>query len=243
MINDDEDEDDVEYVDPAELRQGLEEIIASGNNNPPDTSSPLPRLPDNVIVNIGGQGCKKCGSTTHKRSNHKDCPYNKQRQNFVSPTTCQSSKACKKCGGQDHQRSNHKNCPYRKTSKAVVMEDEDDSMEDNLTESDEENVDSEEGVDSEESVDSDEEENDVNEEEDEESENADSEEDDECEENDKDKEGSKTDHVEINEKEVMLEKNEVPVASIGVSCTKCGSRTHRRSNHKDCPYNKNRISY
>ena len=125
---DDEDEDDAEYADPSELRQGLEENIASGNNNPPDISSPLPRLPNNVVVNIGGHGCKKCGSTTHKRSSHKDCPYNKRRQNFVSPTACQTRKACKKCGKQDHQRSNHKNCPYRKMSKAAAVEDEDDSM-------------------------------------------------------------------------------------------------------------------
>ena len=32
----DEDEDDAEYADPSELRQGLEENIASGNNNPPE---------------------------------------------------------------------------------------------------------------------------------------------------------------------------------------------------------------
>ena len=72
-----EDEEE-EYIDPSELRQGIEESIASGSAQPPNVVSTLPTVPDDIDVCVGGRGCNKCGSLTHKRSNHKDCPYNRR---------------------------------------------------------------------------------------------------------------------------------------------------------------------
>lgn len=140
----DDDEEEEEYLDPSELRQGIEESIATGTAHPPSIPSTLPTLPNDIDVCIGGRGCKKCGSFTHKRSNHKDCPYNKQHQHNESmeeestelqqgskdsiatsqspsvssmlPTLPNdiSGRGCKKCGSLTHKRSSHKDCPYNK---------------------------------------------------------------------------------------------------------------------------------
>lgn len=34
--------------------------------------------PEGAVVDLGGKKCKWCGSTSHSRKSHKDCPYNKQ---------------------------------------------------------------------------------------------------------------------------------------------------------------------
>ena len=132
-------DDDAEYTNPSELRQGIEESVASGSLNPPVVPGTLPSLPDNVDISISGRGCKKCGSLTHKRSNHKDCPFNKHRHSKsrekdneeedeeeegeegkqlavpdITPHDGQSDAGCKKCGSTTHKRSSHKDCPYNK---------------------------------------------------------------------------------------------------------------------------------
>ena len=35
--------------------------------------------PETAIVTIGGKTCKWCGSTSHSRRSHKDCPHNKKK--------------------------------------------------------------------------------------------------------------------------------------------------------------------
>lgn len=40
----------------------------------PDTAMPAPH---GAVVEVGGKKCKWCGSNTHSRKSHKDCPYNK----------------------------------------------------------------------------------------------------------------------------------------------------------------------
>ena len=32
--------------------------------------------PETATVTLGGKKCKWCGSTTHSRKSHKDCPHN-----------------------------------------------------------------------------------------------------------------------------------------------------------------------
>ena len=66
-----DEEDGDEYLDPSELQQSIEESIATGSAQPPRLPFTLPVLPNDVDVCVGGRGCKKCGSLTHKRSNHK----------------------------------------------------------------------------------------------------------------------------------------------------------------------------
>ena len=139
MIEDEN--DDAEYTDPSELRQGIEESVASGCFNPPVVPGALPSLPDYIDIRIGGHGCKKCGSLTHKQSNHRDCPFNKHWQSKseedkeeedeeeegkegeqlavskITPHVGQSEASfggCKKCGSTAHRRSSHKDCPYNK---------------------------------------------------------------------------------------------------------------------------------
>ena len=55
----------------------LQECPDSSDMQPPLIPSTLPTIPEDVDICVGGRGCNKCGSLSHKRSNHKDCPYNK----------------------------------------------------------------------------------------------------------------------------------------------------------------------
>ena len=43
----------------------------------PPPSGQLPVAPSQPI---GGKGCRRCGSTTHQRSSHRDCPFNKKNK-------------------------------------------------------------------------------------------------------------------------------------------------------------------
>lgn len=117
----DEDEED-DYIDQSVLQAN-----ALNGADPPSYPSVLPNLdPKNVQVFLGGKGCKKCGSLTHQRSSHMDCPFNKRRQTAAvkQTTTLSTQQACKKCGSTSHQRSNHKDCPFRKkTGKATFVGD------------------------------------------------------------------------------------------------------------------------
>ena len=74
----DEDEDE-EIPDPAELQHDVEMSLSAGAVHAPAISGDLPEVNEEVEIDTGGKGCKRCGSLTHKRSNHKDCPYNKRK--------------------------------------------------------------------------------------------------------------------------------------------------------------------
>lgn len=74
-------------------------------------------IPDQVIVldtpivfeppqPIATQRPCRCGSTTHRRTNHRDCPFN---------TRC-------RCGSTTHRRTNHRDCPLNpKRSRMVIQ--------------------------------------------------------------------------------------------------------------------------
>ena len=56
-----------------------ENAISEGNDcqTVPDMSAKdITAAPANSIVTLGGKNCKWCGSSTHSRKSHKDCPQN-----------------------------------------------------------------------------------------------------------------------------------------------------------------------
>ena len=71
------DDEDDEIINSAEREKEVQESIRSGTAQAPV----VPRargVSDHVDVEIGGKGCKKCGSLSHQRSSHRDCPFNKK---------------------------------------------------------------------------------------------------------------------------------------------------------------------
>ena len=52
-----------------------EAAIANGTAPTAPVLDPVP-APAGAEVDVGGKKCKWCGSTTHQRKSHKDCPYN-----------------------------------------------------------------------------------------------------------------------------------------------------------------------
>ena len=73
----------------------------------------------------------------------------------------------------------------------------------------------------------------------------DSEEDDEYsdEENTENDQADPAERYQNKDKENEVEVANVSICSTSIACKKCGSVTHKRSNHKACPYNKNRKSF
>lgn len=35
--------------------------------------------PEGAVIEVGGNKCKWCGSTTHSHKSHRDCPYNPKK--------------------------------------------------------------------------------------------------------------------------------------------------------------------
>ena len=81
---------------------------------------------DGVVVTSSVTKCK-CGSVTHKRTNHRDCPLNKQGSSAAVPsastatvpststaTVPSTSTATCKCGSLSHKRTSHRDCPLNK---------------------------------------------------------------------------------------------------------------------------------
>ena len=69
--------DDEDITDPAELQAELEEHMQAGtvpNHIPSPCRMPNP---SDVEVVLGGKKCK-CGSSTHQRTSHKNCPLKKK---------------------------------------------------------------------------------------------------------------------------------------------------------------------
>ena len=74
-------EEEGEDVDnPDDLLKEVQQSMADSTVRLPIVPSVIPALSHDVDVLIGGKGCAKCGSLSHKQSNHKDCPYNKRKQ-------------------------------------------------------------------------------------------------------------------------------------------------------------------
>ena len=69
-----EDEDE---CDGEELLAELKLQIRDGTV--PHHIPALSEKPDNIDVVLGGKKCK-CGSTTHQRISHRECPLNKKKQ-------------------------------------------------------------------------------------------------------------------------------------------------------------------
>ena len=63
-------------MDPSELQAELEQRIREGTV--PHHIPPTTRTPDGVDTILGGKRCK-CGSTTHQRISHRDCPLKKTK--------------------------------------------------------------------------------------------------------------------------------------------------------------------
>ena len=53
----------------------------------------------------------QCGSSTHLRTSHLECPLNKINQ--VSDSSKATKRSCK-CGSTEHIRTNHHDCPFNK---------------------------------------------------------------------------------------------------------------------------------
>ena len=71
-----------EYIDEEELHAEVEKSLRSGNANhhiPQSTAS----KPDGVDIVLGESRKKqcKCGSNSHERISHRDCPLNKKAAN------------------------------------------------------------------------------------------------------------------------------------------------------------------
>ncbi|SAL96884.1 hypothetical protein [Absidia glauca] len=58
--------------------------------------------------------CASCGSTTHRRSTHRDCPMNVRIQLDAEPHGQPQShipeECCPHCGSTSHRRSTHRDC-------------------------------------------------------------------------------------------------------------------------------------
>ena len=53
------------------------EVGADGCHTMPGTSAQdVAAAPENSVLTLGGKKCKWCGSSTHSRKTHKDCPHN-----------------------------------------------------------------------------------------------------------------------------------------------------------------------
>ena len=71
--DDNDDDVDINEQDAVLL---TEQAIANGTaQSAPQCDQPAP-APREADVLIGGKSCKSCGSTSHVRKSHRDCPFN-----------------------------------------------------------------------------------------------------------------------------------------------------------------------
>lgn len=82
----DEGSDDDVDIDEEDVLRITENAIAEGTA--PSLRVPVVQtdLPEGATLDIGGRKCKHCGSTTHSRKSHKDCPHNPKRQKTTETT-------------------------------------------------------------------------------------------------------------------------------------------------------------
>ena len=121
-------EDENEIANENDLQEELHQRIID-NTVPHNLPSTCANMPTDVDVVVGGKHCK-CGSTTHQRISHKDCPLNKQKSGnshnqgdhhvVDSDDTTSASAASRKrcrCGSATHQRTSHHDCPLKSIAK------------------------------------------------------------------------------------------------------------------------------
>ena len=78
--------------------------------------------PDSAVIIASKKKCK-CGSTTHLRTSHRECPMNKSKGHeddsvdLLGNSTISerelTTKKCK-CGSTSHLRTSHRDCPMNK---------------------------------------------------------------------------------------------------------------------------------
>ena len=73
-------EEDEDVDDPDDLLEEVQQSMADDTARLPTVPSVIPALSTDVDVLIGGKGCAKCGSLSHKQGNHKDCQQKKAMQ-------------------------------------------------------------------------------------------------------------------------------------------------------------------
>ena len=75
-----EDDDDMDINEQDAVRL-TEQAIASGTTQAAPICEQPAAAPREAEVMIGGKSCKWCGSTSHLRKSHKDCPFNDKKKN------------------------------------------------------------------------------------------------------------------------------------------------------------------
>ena len=108
-----------DLLEESDLEEELEHRVST-NAVPHHLPVMQDTMPDDVDFVVGGKRCK-CGSSTHQRISHRDCPLritkNAHQQSSVqdTPQAVQPdmAKHCK-CGSSSHRRTSHRDCPLRK---------------------------------------------------------------------------------------------------------------------------------
>ena len=76
-----EEEEEEEGISEEEALQIAQDAVSEGATHGchtlPETSvQDVAAAPENSVVTLGRKNCKWCGSSTHSRKTHKDCPHN-----------------------------------------------------------------------------------------------------------------------------------------------------------------------
>ena len=67
------------------VQNAVREGIPDGCSTAPEISAnDIAAAPENSVVTLGGKKCKWCGSSTHSRKTHKDCPHNPKNASSCS---------------------------------------------------------------------------------------------------------------------------------------------------------------
>lgn len=101
----------------SDLEEELQHHVST-NNVPHSLPAMQDTMPDGVDFVVGGKRCK-CGSSTHQRTSHHDCPLRSTPQSTSTQentTGAAQVRRCK-CGSSTHQRTSHHDCPLRKPPK------------------------------------------------------------------------------------------------------------------------------
>ena len=107
-----------DWLEQSDLEEELEHRLST-NTVPHHLPAMQDTMPGDVDFAIGGKRCK-CGSSTHQRTSHHDCPLRSAKEPHhptqdSTPTVAQPGvgKRCK-CGSSSHQRTSHRDCPLKK---------------------------------------------------------------------------------------------------------------------------------
>lgn len=72
-------EDETEMLEEEAMRHAERAIQNGDTPEGPNIPTEAVAAPENAVVSISGKACKWCGSKTHSRRSHKDCPYNPKK--------------------------------------------------------------------------------------------------------------------------------------------------------------------